>query len=814
MTMTAMQTPIGNTEAQEAARSAGGRIAPTWPLDQLIAVNPWWEMRDKPIADVTARIALLGHTDVHMPNSWFREHFPQSITREHLESAIAEAGATMSADALISWLQQDGQRSHWMNFSDRVDEGRDLARHVAWHDEIIHQISQFCASFFSDWTPLPAEPDRCLYEAWLENVRGDRGIEIMMGERGLHRQFMALPENDEALIDEASAALNIPGAAMTDYFHALLLDVNGWASWLAYLRWQSRLVGGSDDTLDQLLAIRLAWELVLWRHQLEQDPSGHAKLHKGWEEQFQRLPELLEQHRQQQQPAWLWQRAAELAFQEQLHAQLLQAPPAVDAPPARPALQAALCIDVRSEVYRRALEAQDPSIQTLGFAGFFGLPIAYAPSGSSLERPQLPGLLSPALTATEEVAVANSESRAAEFNWKARWGAVGKAAPAAFGYVESVGLGYALKLLNEAIWGEAPAHPVNSACSHDARFTLRNEHGELTVEQQAELAAGILAALTLTENLAPVVILAGHGSSTRNNPHAAGLDCGACGGQTGEINVRVLAQLLNDEAVRCRLAEAHNIEIPADTRFIAGLHDTTTDELRCLTPLPGDAGQIKDWLDAAGRAARSERAPKLGVGPGDSDAGIIQRSRDWSQVRPEWGLAGNACFVVAPRSRTRHLNFAGRSFLHDYQWRADRENGYPILELIMTAPMLVTHWINMQYNTSVCDNERYGSGNKVLHNVVGGNIGVFEGNGGDLRIGLPLQSLHDGKRWMHDPLRLSVYIDAPAEAIADIASRHEVVSQLLDNDWLYLFRIDDDAGEIQRLYKGSWEVSAALAVDS
>ena len=129
----------------------------------------------------------------------------------------------------------------------------------------------------------------------------------------------------------------------------------------------------------------------------------------------------------------------------------------------------------------------------------------------------------------------------------------------------------------------------------------------------------------------------------------------------------------------------------------------------------------------------------------------------------------------------------------------------------MTAPMLVTHWINMQYNLSVIDNERYGSGNKVLHNVVGGNLGVFEGNGGDLRIGLPMQSLHDGERWMHETLRLSVYIDAPAEAIAAIAARHEVVRQLIDNDWLYLFRIDDTANAIERLYGGQWQRVAAAA---
>lgn len=801
--------------AQGAAVAAGQRIAPTWPLDQLIAVNPWWEMRDLPIQEVTARVAMLGHAQTLMPRDWYREQFPEQVTRAHLESSIAEAPTALDAESLIAWLDGDDQTPHWRNFSDEIDANRDLTSNVSWHDEIIHQISQFCASFYSIGTPLPSDPDRCLYDAWLDNVRNDRGIEIMMGEKGLHTQFKALPATAEELIEEAISELAVPEAALADYFHALLMDVNGWASWVAYLRWQSQLAGGADDALPQLVAVRLAWELVLWRHQRDRHTDDVELLARLWQQQFERLPDLLERHRQQQQPAWIWQRAAELSFQEAVRDKLLAEQPKTKtkgkakAKVNRPALQAALCIDVRSEVYRRALEAQDERIQTLGFAGFFGLPIEYAPTGAAYARPQLPGLLSPAISVSEAGDEEALSDRAKRLNREARWAAVAKKAPATFGFVESVGLGYAAKLLNEALVGAEQEHPVNSAeCGH-SHFVLRSGDDVLDVAAQAELAAGILGAMTLTVDFAPVVILAGHGSSTRNNPHAAGLDCGACGGQTGEINVRVLAQVLNDRDVRAALAADHNIAIPADTTFVAALHDTTTDKLHCLTDLPADSAQVQGWIDAAGAAARRERAADLGVDTEDSDEGIFERSRDWSQVRPEWGLAGNACFIVAPRERTRHLNFAGRSFLHDYDWEADAKNGYPVLELIITAPMLVTHWINMQYNTSVTDNERYGSGNKVLHNVVGGNIGVFEGNGGDLRIGLPMQSLHDGKRWMHDTLRLSVYIDAPAEAIAAIAKKHAVVSQLLNNDWLYLFRIDDERGELQRLHNGAWTVSGA-----
>jgi len=117
-----------------------------------------------------------------------------------------------------------------------------------------------------------------------------------------------------------------------------------------------------------------------------------------------------------------------------------------------------------------------------------------------------------------------------------------------------------------------------------------------------------------------------------------------------------------------------------------------------------------------------------------------------------------------------------------------------VLELIMTAPMVVTNWISLQYYASVVDNLRYGSGNKVLHNVVGGNVGVFEGNGGDLRIGLPMQSLHDGERWRHTPQRLSVFIQAPQEPMDRIIEAHTTVRHLVDNEWLHLFRLDDAGG--------------------
>jgi uncharacterized protein YbcC (UPF0753/DUF2309 family) len=264
---------------------------------------------------------------------------------------------------------------------------------------------------------------------------------------------------------------------------------------------------------------------------------------------------------------------------------------------------------------------------------------------------------------------------------------------------------------------------------------------------------------------------------------------------------------LNLPDVRSGL-RTRGINIPEDTWFLGCLHDTTTDDIEIFDVDDAPATHLEEIRRVRGRLSRAsslarlERATLLGIPEGPkTEARVLARSRDWSQVRPEWGLAGNAAFIAAPRSRTRGIDLGGRVFLHDYACRNDED--FSILELIMTAPMIVASWINLQYYGSTVNNRAFGAGNKVLHNVTG-TIGVLEGNAGDLKVGLPLQSVHDGRQFVHEPLRLNVIIEAPVGAINAVIARHPTVRDMVDHRWLHLFALSE-RGIVTHRYLGSLE---------
>jgi uncharacterized protein YbcC (UPF0753/DUF2309 family) len=573
------------------------------------------------------------------------------------------------------------------------------------------------------------------------------------------------------------------------YFSALLLDVNGWASWCAYVRWMARLGGGDDDHIRELLAIRLGWEWILLRSSDEAITADWRFAMTSWSA-IDRAAQLARRD------DWLLQRAAEIALLSQVRSKLPQGFAATRT--ATPKLQAAFCLDVRSEVFRRALESQGADIQTLGVAGFFGLPIEYEQLAADEARPQLPGLMAPKYRITDTgVASGLEKTRRSRLEGKNAWKAFKSSSLSSFAFVDAMGLFFARNLFRDG-FSDKPHRSDNHAAgltehedqTRKPRITSRVDGEPVSAQERCQIAETFLRTIGLTKGFARIVLLVGHGAETKNNAHAAGLDCGACCGQSGDVNARAAAALFNDETVRAALG-ARGIQIPPSTRFVGALHNTTTDEVTLFDPPPAEIAEVRVLLDHAGVIARRERAPRLGLGElsdAKLHAAVVRRATNWAEVRPEWGLAGNALMIVAARERTRHIDLEGRAFLHEYRFEDDKNQ--TLLEGIMTGPVLVAHWINFQYYASTVDNPRYGCGDKTLHNIVGGHLGVLEGNGGDLRIGLSLQSLNDGEHWVHAPLRLAVFIEAPRAAIDAVIEKHPKVRELVDNEWIHLFQLD------------------------
>lgn len=795
-TDTEVAPPPRTAHFKKLLEEASKVVTPSWPLQSVVAVNPFWNFRDKPFYQTLAQLSQVSGETMFLPLEKFLAlHRTGAIGDRDLIAAINELSRDggVRGDAHLFRILRETKEISARNFEVSLYSqfiGEQIF--VGAARQIVDEISKYCASYFDQGQALFSLADRTdrLYRVWRNLIEYDRSFDAM----GYAKRPSVVnwpPEDPLDCIEKCAAILGLESdLAIQIYLTRVCHQLAGWASHVRYHTWQAGLglaENGRGTGVEDIVAMFMAYEC--WLHE------GHGYLDYEWRKKFNQQLKLLPVSGAELDRifvlASIWQRAHELSYQRRVLDLLVEHAPAVQPLPVAQRAQMVFCIDVRSEVIRRNIELELPGVTTHGFAGFFGVALNCEHEVAGGTSYRCPVLLTPKLAAVELPKRAVAKKQEGTFHFSRFLNGLKQGISSSFVYIELFGLFAGLRILGNGFGRHGSLKKL-----FGAKFRQKSEVVGL-VDADAKFSTAVFALTHMgLREFAPIVAICGHGSATTNNALASALDCGACGGHSGELNARVICEILNDAGVRREIRNKTQFNIPDHTQFVPVIHETVTDQILFLEEdaLSRSSKKIVDSLRAglaqAANLAQRERAGRMPVA-----ASAEVRATNWSEVRPEWGLAGNACFIVAPRARTLGKNLQGRSFLHDYDY--EKDEGMKTLELIMTAPMVVTNWINMQYYASSVSLNAYGSGNKVIQNIVG-RFGLLEGNGGDLRAGLAFQSVHDGKNLMHAPLRLSVFIDAPREEIEKIIAKHQVVRELVNNQWIHLFVINRSAGSISR----------------
>ena len=258
-----------NTQIDRACDEACRTIAPAWPLDRAIAVNPHWSRTTLPVRTVAARMAVLGGISVfpqrdHLRSFWQEGRIQAGDLDEALRQLSASSDAGLTVEQCVDALHTAVTIDRLPLLIDLLDTDPHRDTRLSWREAISHQVSQTCAAYFdqhqASWHPERAEG---LYAFWRETLLHDHGIGVLMGLPQISSAINALPSTAQDAERWVIRRLGLTQELWPDYLEAVLLTVNGWASWCAYLRWQADLEGETDRHLRDLLAIRLAWGVLL-----------------------------------------------------------------------------------------------------------------------------------------------------------------------------------------------------------------------------------------------------------------------------------------------------------------------------------------------------------------------------------------------------------------------------------------------------------------------------------------------------------------------------------------------------------------------
>ncbi len=472
--------------------------------------------------------------------------------------------------------------------------------------------------------------------------------------------------------------------------------------------------------------------------------------------------------------------------------------------------QALFCMDDREGSLRRYIENNDPHSETFGTPGFFGVEFYFKPEHGKFYSKLCPAPVTPKYL-IKEIDTKNIRKKDIHFNDKTH--------SLVRGWLISQTLGFwsAIKLffnIFRPTMSPATAHSFNQMDKF-SKLTIENtnpndiENGwqiGFTIEEMAIRVEGQLKSIGLVKNFAPLVYLIGHGSSSVNNPHYAGYDCGACSGRPGSVNSRVMCFMANKKEVR-ELLKQRGITIPDTTQFIGGLHDTSRDDIDFFDEDSLSAINIElhkknklvfeESLDSNAKE-RSRRLVSIDtkLSAKEIHAKVRTRSVSIFEPRPELNHATNALCIVGGRDLTRGVFLDRRSFMNSYDYKIDPDG--TILTGVMKPLGPVAGGINLEYYFSRVDNHKLGAGTKLPHNVMG-LFGVANGIDGDLRPGLPSQMIE-----VHDPVRLLIIVEHFPEVVLNVIKSFDAMYEWFIYEWINLVAVNPETKEFFLFKEGSF----------
>lgn len=782
-----MGTPSYTTLVEE-VEEAGKLIAPLWPLSGAVAMNPLVGLVD---LDFDAAVAEA--------RRWF------SQWRD------ASSGAPMSPRIEAS-LQRGDQLAGSEPSSGTplacVEAGSTISgRYLAFDRD----IARWCLAVVSQ--PGGSGVDDSLVARWRHNVMRDRTTRRLLGAQAPGR-IDRLSLDPTLIFGELIACLGDVGDRVP-LFRALLARLPGWAGHAQWQRLHPQFVSNYGPlALVDLVSLQLLYRVVTDTLTLDRVDAEHVRHVTGPRGETTSLTHELVSNAEIAPEALSRRlRHVEDRFRTKLLADIEAGAMRVNEPHDNKPygteasvnaasgvdVQFVFCMDPRSDRLRRRLE-EHRGYATDAVAGFFGVPLRIRASDGSVVYDLAPPLVAPVLDLPLDHARLAIDSQPWSLGDAVK--GVKEVGVAPYLGAEVGGVLAGFDALVRTVGSFVPIRRGSQARMLDAEEGGLRRYlasvGIDALEGVIEPLGAMLATLGPASGLAPLVVFVGHRARSRNNAYAASLQCGACGGAPGTLNALVAASLLNMEVVRERL-ERNGISIPTSTRFLAGEHNTTTDELvvigaqKALSTEPV-VESIEEVLATINHHVATRRGRR--------------RANDWSEVRPEMGLIHNAALVIGDRSLTRTVDLDGRVFLHSYRRHSDPDGSQ--LAGIFAGPLVVAHWINQCYLFSSLAPEVFGAGDKTLHNLVG-RFGVLEGLGWDLKIGLPEQSVVDADGVRHEPLRLTAVIDQSPELIDRVLRDDRLVTQLVEGDWLTIVGRSDSGAWMLRQLRG-W-VEAADSVE-